>query len=140
MDEMDLALQHRREQYHASLEKKNKPQVVENGVQDDGFVDLTQGYESDSEDNADEWQQSQGSSQDAIEVLNDESHEAVAAASILSSSQGSSSVEDEPLYVRCQRLHQAREAVMESRKRLIDSSQEKSSSDKNHTGEVIIIE
>jgi hypothetical protein len=151
MDEMDLALQRRREQYQASPEKKNTPQVVGKGVQDDGFVDLTQGYESDSEDNADGWQQSQGSSQDAIEVLNDESHEPVSAASALSSSPESSSVEDEPLYVRCQRLHQAREAVMESRKRRIDfdssreridfdSSHEKSSSDKNHAGEVIIIE
>jgi ERCC4-type nuclease len=139
-DEMDLALQRRREKYQTSLEKKNKPQVVEKSAQDDGFVDLTQGDESDTEDNVDRWQQSQGSSQDAIEVLDDEPHVSSVAASVPSSSQGNSSVEEEPLYVRCQRLHQARAAVMESRKRRIDSSQEKSSSEKNHTAEVIEIE
>jgi ERCC4-type nuclease len=139
MDEMDLALQRRREQYQASLEKNKKRQVVVKCGQDDGFVDLTQGNESDSEDNADGWQQSQGSSQDAIKVLDDEPHTPVADPSIPSSSQGSSSVEDEPLYVRCQRLQQAREAVMESRKRRIDSSHEKSSSEKSHTEKVIII-
>jgi hypothetical protein len=139
MDEMNLALQRRREKYQESL-NKNERQVVEKSVQDNGFVDLTQGYESDTEDNVDRWQ-SQGSSQDAIEVAEDGPHVSFVASATTSepsSSQGSSSVEDEPLYVRCQRLHQARQAVMESRKRRIDSSQE-SSNPTNHV-EVIEIE
>ena len=130
IDEMNLALQRRREQYQESL-KTNERQVVEKSSQDNnGFVDLTQGYESDTEDNnADRWQLQGGVPQSVT-------------ANAASLSQGSSSVEDEPLYVRCQRLHQGRQAVMESRKkRRIDStSQEFSIPTNNHAEEVIEIE
>ena len=50
VDEMRLALQRRRAQYEAS--QKQKPMEMNAPSQDDGFVDLTQGYESDAEESA----------------------------------------------------------------------------------------
>lgn len=147
VDEMQLALQRRRQQYENS--QKKKPAVMAKKAppsQDDGFVDLTQGYESDAETNT-----GMGFSQSSFQAADDDigflssqasssvgpsppirraapsvagtTTTAVAAADVPTSSQGSNSVEDEePLYVRVQRLHQARQAIESSRKRRGESS------------------
>jgi len=131
VDEMQLALQRRRARYQDS---QTKPAAAETSANDDdSLVDLTQGYESDTEDNVGFSQSLAGflSSQASSGVGDSPLAHCAAEASstpadVPTSSQGSSSVDDdEPLYVRVQRLHQARQAS-ESRKRRGESS------DNNH--------
>lgn len=145
-DEMTLALERRRAQYQDSQKKP----AAANKNADDGFVDLTQGYESDAEDNDKNVGFSQSSdvgfSSSQSSFGNSPPQARVAssvAAAAPASSQGSTSADDdeEPLYVRLQRLHQARQ-VVESRKRRGESSenQPKKKSSAAKQAEVIEIE
>lgn len=138
-DEMQLALQRRRQHYQDSQQQTKRPAAPvakKPPPTDNECVDLTQGYESDEEDNMGFSQSSfQGggagfmSSQASSDVgpsppvvrANNAPPPAApsSGASVPASSQGSISVDDdeeEPLYVRVQRLHEARQAI-ESRKR-----------------------
>ena len=148
MDEMELALQRRRMQYQDSQKK-----VLAAGKivpsEDDDFVDLTQGYESDAENNVGSWSsqrslQAEEGGSPAWHASPTVAANTKSAAGLPCSSQGSSSVDDEePLYVRVQRLHEARQAT-QSRKRRGETSRDKQASANKkpaiHATEVIEIE